>query len=163
MSLQSILDLLERLLHLHMELIELAKKKTEVVKTGDVDTLSSILAAERKQIRKIEKAEKERQHKMAAWFAANQCQDQDHTVTTLLSLVKSGEEKEKLVELTTLLTKSMTELKQQEQLNYMLIQQSLQFVQFSLNVMNPSIQSVNYGTTENQTRSVKQSLFDSKV
>ncbi|AUJ23288.1 flagellar protein FlgN [Virgibacillus dokdonensis] len=163
MSLKTLIDILEKLLHLHVEFVDLSKMKTNVVKNGDVDTLSSIIARERKLSRKMEKVEKERQQYMATWFEVNQPQEQEQTVTTLLSQVESEKDKEQLIELTTELMRTMAQLKQQEQLNRMLIQQSLQFVHFSLDLMNPTIESMNYGTDkEKQVRS-KQSLFDSKV
>lgn len=163
LSLKTIIDILEELLHVHVEFVDLSKTKTNVVKNGDVDTLSSIIARERKLTRRMEKVEKERQQYMATWFEANQPQMQEKTVTTLLSQVESENDKEQLIEITTELTRTMAQLKQQEQLNRMLIQQSLQFVHFSLDLMNPTIESMNYGTNkEKQVRS-KQSLFDSKV
>ena len=60
------------------------------------------------------------------------------------------------------LTKAITQLKQQEQLNQALIQQSMQFVQLSLDILNPTIQTMNYGKNREDAGS-KRSVFDSKA
>lgn len=55
----------------------------------------------------------------------------------------------------------LSDLKQQEALNAELIQQSMQFIHLSLNTLEPSIQSMNYGNQRQEAP--KRSLFDSKA
>jgi hypothetical protein len=164
LTVPAIIHALEKLLELHNGLLELSRKKTEAVKTGSMDTLMTLIAQERKQIRKVEKAETERMKLVTEWFAANDLAEEEHTITMLLNRLETGQLKTKLLDITTRLTEVVTLLKQQEGLNYALIQQSMQFVQYSLDLINPTIQSINYGSaSDKQNESATQSLFDSKA
>jgi FlgN protein len=164
LTVPAIIHALEKLLELHNGLLELSRKKTEAVKTGSMDTLMTLIARERKQIRKVEKAETERMKLVTEWFAANDLAEEEHTITMLLNRLETGQLKTKLLDITTRLTEVVTLLKQQEGLNHALIQQSMQFVQYSLDLINPTIQSINYGSaSDKQNESATQSLFDSKA
>lgn len=60
------------------------------------------------------------------------------------------------------LTNVITRLKEQKQLNQALIQQSMQFVELSLDMLSPSIRNMNYG--EKKSSGPKgRSVFDSKA
>ena len=60
------------------------------------------------------------------------------------------------------LTEALIALKQQEQLNIALIQQSMQFVQLSLDLLSPSLTNMNYGK-EQKDQPINRSVFDSKA
>lgn len=162
MSVQPILESLEKLIDIHQLLLDVSKEKTEVVKEGSVEKLQKILAKEHKLIRVLEQAEQKRQELVDEWFTQNRIpMETDRTITNMLELTHEPE-KENLEELTVSLTMVITELKQQEQLNQALIDQSMKFIQMSLSMINPTIENMNYGHKV-ETKSVNRSVFDSRA
>ncbi|OZU88801.1 flagellar protein FlgN [Virgibacillus indicus] len=164
MSVQTIIKSLEKLVNLHMELLEISLEKTKIVKDGSIDNLQAVLLKERKTVRAVEQAEAKRQTEVEEWFARKRLPTGDATITNMLELVTEEQEKTTLGKITIKLTETITKLKQQEQLNHALINQSMQFVQLSLDMMNPSIKNMNYGNKKgSEPETNKRSVFDSKA
>ncbi len=152
------------LVDLHHKLIELSELKTDLLKKGSLEELQGLLVKERKLIRKTEQAEADRIQAVNSWFQAMDVASEDKTISTILEIAKDGHEKNELATVTTVLTQAITKLKQLEQLNHALINQSMQFVQLSLDVMSPTIRNINYGNkNEKNTDTAKRSVFDSKA
>lgn len=162
MSIQTITASLEQLEVLHQDLLTISKQKTELVKTDAMDDLQKLLLKERKAVRKLEQAETKRQQEVEDWFHQNSLADQEATITNMLDVIKDETEQDKLVDVTTALTHTITELKQQEALNNSLISQSLEFVHMSMDLINPTLESMNYGNS-NTTERTGRSLFDSRA
>lgn len=161
MSIEIIIQSLQKLITVHESLLDLSKQKTEVVKEGSIDKFQQILSKERKFVQMLEKAEQNRQQVVEQWFVHQGHSLDNITITKMLDLLKDGEEKNNLETVTIELTNRLTELKQQEQLNQELIRQSMQFVQISLDMMQPTIKNMNYGNQNND--GTKRSVFDSKA
>ncbi|MBP1947982.1 flagellar protein FlgN [Virgibacillus litoralis] len=162
MSVQPIIQSLEKLIGLHESLLEISKQKTAVVKEGSVESLQPLLLKERKHVQALEQAEVKRQKEVEAWVAQHNANLENATITGILEIINDEQTKNELEEITITLTKTITELKQQEQLNQSLIQQSMQFVELSLNMMKPSIRNMNYGGNKSSD-SAERSVFDSKA
>lgn len=162
MSVQAIIQSLINLLQIHEELIEISKQKTEIIKEGSTEKLQKIVITEYKQVQKLEQAELKRHEAVKKWFIETDNQKKEMTITQMLNVITDEAEKDRLGEITLQLTKAITELKRQEQLNEELLQQSLQFVQVSLNAINPTLQQMNYGNNQ-QTARTEISAFDSKA
>ncbi|WP_234447034.1 flagellar protein FlgN [Virgibacillus salexigens] len=163
MSIEKIKALLLTLVTLHQELIAISNQKTEAVKSGNLEKLQQVLVNERKQIRKIEKAEEGRQLVVADWFESQRL-NIEPTITRLVEAINCDETRKELTAATNQLTEAITTLKQQEQLNMALINQSMQFIQLSMDLLNPSLSQMNYGRSETEsTGSIKRSVFDSKA
>lgn len=162
MSIQHIIQSMKELYNRHEQLLDLSKQKTELVKQGDMEQLQKLLVKERKSIRLAEQAESKRIESVQAWLENNKLPLDDITVTNLLAHVEEKQEKQELEQAAINLAEVMMKLKQQEKLNQDLIQQSMQFVQFSLNLLQPSIENMNYGNKDGAP-SVKRSVFDSKA
>ncbi|MYL40234.1 flagellar protein FlgN [Virgibacillus massiliensis] len=155
--------LLLTLVTLHQELIAISNQKTEAVKSGNLEKLQQVLVNERKQIRKIEKAEEGRQLVVADWFESQRL-NIEPTITRLVEAINCDETRKELTAATNQLTEAITTLKQQEQLNMALINQSMQFIQLSMDLLNPSLSQMNYGGSATEsTGSIKRSVFDSKA
>ncbi|RDW16515.1 flagellar protein FlgN [Oceanobacillus arenosus] len=163
MSVQTIIQSLESLVHVHEALLVISQEKTEIVKDGSVDKLQALLVKERKQIRLLEQAEIKRQESVTAWAKNSKIPVENATITTMLETIEDGAEQEALAAITTDLTNLITKLKQQEQLNQALLNQSMQFVQLSLDMLNPSINNLNYGSKSKEAGSTNRSLFDSQA
>ncbi|MBP1971172.1 flagellar biosynthesis/type III secretory pathway chaperone [Virgibacillus natechei] len=163
MSVETILEKLQNLVNIHEELVAISKQKTEVVKEGSVENLQALLVKERKQIRVLEKEEKSRQEAVETWLFKNELPSNDVTITRMLEIVSDQKEKQELEQATINLTQIITELKQQEQLNLSLINQSMQFVQLSIDTLQPSITNINYGNKQQDSGAMKRSVFDSQA
>lgn len=162
MSVQQIMELMEQLVDVHKQLLSISKEKTERFKEGAIEPLQQLLVKERKQIRLLEQTESKRQQAVEKWFQTNGMDTEQYTVSHMLEKLEDEKERETLANITTTLTETIVELKQQEQLNEALIRQSMEFVQMSLDLMNPNISSMNYGK-EMKENTAKRSLFDSQA
>lgn len=161
MSAEALSAELEKLLKLHQSLLELAGKKTDIIKNGDMEALNQLLKEEQNHIAAIEQVERERQ-KLAKAIAPTMVQPK---VSDCLQYV-SELEQEKLLEGTDKLKHVMNALKEQNYLNQQLLHQSLQFVNVSMNLIMPQPKNINYGppAKHNQsTEKMSQSLFNSKA
>lgn len=164
MSIQPIFESLEKLTQIHESLLDCSKEKTEVIKEGSAEKLQILLAKEHKLIRLLEQTEQKRQEHVDCWFEQQQVpESEDRTITHMLEILNESESDatEKLESLAIALTEVITKLKQQEQLNQALIEQSMKFIQMSLNILNPTIDNYNYGQSE--TKTVDRSVFDSRA
>lgn len=162
MSAQTIIQTLEKLVHIHQDVLAISQQKTEIIKEGSVEKLQALLVKERRYIRLMEQAESARKTAADDWLAQSQLTQEDATITNLLEMMHNEDDKQALEKITVILTEMIIKLKQQEQLNQQLINQSMQFVQLSLDVMTPSIKSMNYGSKK-ETQAIKRSVFDSKA
>lgn len=162
MSVQLIIDKISKLVEIHEQLLKLSNEKTTLVKEGNVEELQPILVNERKVVQQLEKAEEERQKEVASWFVNHGVSIDEATLTNLLNHVKSEAEKKELEQAAVHLSEVIEKLKQQEELNMALIQQSMQFVQLSIDLLSPSLKNMNYGN-DNGPSDVNRSVFDSKA
>ncbi|MEN2768732.1 flagellar protein FlgN [Ornithinibacillus xuwenensis] len=163
MSLNVIIEKLEKLTSIHQQLLELSFEKTTVVKEGAVDKLQAILIKERKFVQQLEQAEDNRKKEVDAWFLEHNLKLDEATITNMINHLDASEKKE-LEESAVRLSEVILKLKQQEQLNMALIQQSMQFVQLSIDLMSPSLKNMNYGNKADKDQStINRSVFDSKA
>jgi len=148
---------------LHEELLDASNEKTEQIKQGNMEELTKLLMEERKLIQTIEQLETERQKQVENVFSHFGIETSNQTVSELVTYIENESEKNLLDEVVAALVRVMAELKRVEQLNNSLIQQSMQFVHLSLDMLQPSAQSINYTDKNEKQETVKQSVFDSKA
>ncbi|WP_171005651.1 flagellar protein FlgN [Bacillus sp. E(2018)] len=145
-------SLLERLLQSHTDLLTLGERKTVVLKSGDMKSLDVLLKEEDLQVKKLQQIEKERLVKFA-----------NVTLGDVLEQVEEPE-KERLLNLQNRLIDIYDALKDRNHLNQELLQQSLQYVNMSLSMMQPQSEPMTYNQTKkNPYRNNATSLFDSKA
>lgn len=162
MSITAINESLQALTKIHEVLLEVSQRKTDIIKEGSTEKLQAILAEERKYIKVLEQAEERRQKEVEKWYSDQQLSLEEMTITNMLHMLTDKQDQQLLENITIHLTEAITALKQQEQLNQALIQQSMQFVQLSLDMLSPTIQNMNYGKTKDHEE-IKRSVFDSKA
>lgn len=159
MSSEALLSSMDKLIKLHKSLFDLAVKKTNTVKEGDMDTLNQILKDEQSHIAAIDKIERERQ-KAASMIVTTV---EMPTVTDCINVLDSTE-KDRLIEKANELTEIVFNLKEQNYLNQQLVYSSMQFVNFSLNLLRPQPESINYSSPANNTKKINsQGMFNSKA
>lgn len=160
MSEEKLITTMEKILKLHRSLFELARMKTEIVKKGDINALNQLIKDEQAHIAAINKFEKERQ-KLAGDMVPSV--DKPSVADCLKACHHPG--KETLGRLRTELLDLISQIQQRNELNQQMLYQSLQFVNFSINLIAPQPESINYGPKAGK---VKQSgystaLFNSKA
>lgn len=160
MSAEKLIITMEKLLKLHKSLYEIALKKTDIVKNGDIDALKQSLKDEQTHIAAIKKFEKERQEIAAAMVPGKECP----SLTDCLQVIKNTE-KNKLSELRTELIELVSQIQKRNELNQQMIYQSLQFVNFSLNLIRPRTENFNYGPKIGKTSQAEgvPGLFNTKA
>ena len=167
MELSTILVTLEKLEKIHHSLYELASNKTNIVKSNQVEELDLILKAEQAHVAAIETIEQQRQVQVKQYLTNKEF---SYTgMPTLAHLIEAAHEDPMLAELKAQrerLIEAVEMLKVQNDLNQKLVFQSLQFINMSLNTMQPQQQEqVNYSDKEvlGQNTVSKKSYFDSQA
>lgn len=163
MSIQPLIKVIDQLLTIHASLLQISKQKTEIVKTGMIGDLQPLLMQEQRHVQALKQAENLRMQVVRDWESNQPELLEATTMSAILKHVTDNEDYEQLTEITTELTNTITAIKQQEILNRSLIEQSLQFVDMSLELLQPSINQFNYGKRNRPDRGKQQSVFDSKA
>ena len=166
MSVQTIVEILEKLERVHKSLLELALKKTEVVKKGDMVELDKILKNEQSHVAAIETLEKQRQVLVTDYLKS---QGFDFsgipTVSNVIEAANSEIEREQLEQIRNRILQVVNKLKNQNDLNQKLVYQSLQFVNMTLDMVRPRQEQINYSGQQVKGQNVqpKKSIFDSQA
>ncbi|EMT45889.1 flagellar protein FlgN [Anoxybacillus flavithermus] len=143
------IDLMQKLLKLHRGLLQLAKQKTEAIKKSDVVTLQDMMNKEQTYVMAIRQLESERMRLLA------HLHEEERTVRRYAEQLEETE-RATLLQLASDLSETIAHLKQQNELNMQLLQQSLQFIHFTLDVIMPNEHDITYDpkrTDELPTRS----------
>ncbi|WP_144509573.1 flagellar protein FlgN [Bacillus sp. FJAT-22090] len=164
MSIEKILQSLTKLEMLHKSLLEIAYKKTEAIKTGDMDSLNQLLKDEQAHVAGISQLEQQRQIEVTDYLRAKGFAPTDNpTVALVLEHTNSTEEKEQLGAARNKLLLTLETLKHQNDLNQKLTLQSLQFVNLTLDALRPKPDQINYSKSEVQSPSKDKTYFDSQA
>ena len=158
MSAHKLIDVLDKMNRLHMLLLELAVKKTDIIKQNDMNGLDQLLKDEQKFIAAINTMEQERKKATVQLTGSG-----DSTITECITKLAAND-REALLSMQSSLNETMKQLKEQNELNQQLIYQSLQFVNLSLNIINPQPEKPTYThPARSNSHREKQSMFDSQV
>jgi flagellar biosynthesis/type III secretory pathway chaperone len=161
MSAEKLISTMEKLLKLHISLYEIAEKKTEIVKIGDIDALNQILKDEQAHLAGINLMENERQKFTDALVP----KIVKPTITDCLKVMDQASS-ERLGKLREELQSIISQIQQRNDLNQQLIYQAIQFVNFSLNLMRPQPANFNYGPAVGKNNPQRQQylgMFNSKA
>ncbi len=131
------IDLMQKLLTFHRGLLQLAEQKTEAIKKSDISTLQQMMTKEQKYVMAIRQLESERMSLLS------HMSKEERTVSRYAEQLEE-KERTKLLQLANELSDTIARLKAQNELNMQLLQQSLQFIHFTLDLMIPNEQDVTY-------------------
>lgn len=164
MSLDNLYGKLEKILKLHKSLNEIAKRKTGIIIKSDADALNLILKDENKHIQAIQKLSSE----LSDIGNAILDSDEISEAATISAIIEHAESHDKmeLHKLKADLEEQVYALKQRNNLNQDLLEQSLQFVNLSLDLLIPDLDTFNYSSNNESNADIsqnKRSLFDSKA
>ncbi|MFZ0370831.1 MAG: flagellar protein FlgN [Halobacillus sp.] len=164
LTLKSVIQCMDHLKQLHESLLILSRKKTEALKSNDTNSIQQLLTQERKHVQAINKVEKQRGEAVVSWCEAQGLSTYEPTISNIIANLE-GDSQAKLEAIYEEMILVLSSLKQQEQLNAQLTKQSLQFINMSLDMLQPSLDSVNYGgkSAPSRNHKSKRSTFDSKA
>ncbi|WP_071393506.1 flagellar protein FlgN [Bacillus tuaregi] len=164
MSANHIITSLEQLLALHEELFAMAKRKTDIIKAGNVDELRTMTNEERKFTKTINETQKALLSYSRLFLLKNALSKETPSLRDCLPFFKQ-QEKERVTNLQARLVEQVTEIQQQNDLNQQLLEQSLAFVNMSLDLLKPDHDSYNYERPNHQQPQTQlgRSLFDSNA
>ena len=136
MSLNRLVSVLDQLDLYHQQMLDLGQAKKTSIINNDIDTLIRILNQESKLIKSIEQADEERIQASYSFLNERGIKSQlNLTVSELARLIFDIEEKQTLLDTQAHLKSTLDQLKQVNILNQQLLEQSLEFIEFSLDVM----------------------------
>jgi flagellar biosynthesis/type III secretory pathway chaperone len=165
--LKPLINTLEELIAIQEQLVKVSLKKKDIVIANDIEQLSQQMAEESKLVRKMGKLEEERMFQVKDYVRRQGITADEMTLSQLLSIIPSKEGKEEIQSLADKLQKTMAQLQQHNDLNSKLIQDSLDYINHSLEMMTDnSGEGINYQRPAGSAKknpSTGRSFFDTKA
>jgi len=166
MSIESLLKTMSRLQETHEALLGLAQEKTQVLVRNDVDHLNMIVNKESKWIRVIAEANQERIQFIGSYLLSRGYHPNPKiTVADLIKIVFKAEDKQALSEAQRQLLATISKLKELNDVNQQLVEQSLSFINYTVDlVLGAPEDDIVYQHPSQQNYGVKRpGLFDTKA
>ncbi|MGO4370619.1 flagellar protein FlgN [Paenibacillus sp. 2TAB19] len=140
MSTNAIVQLLQQQHELYGRLLELEQCKKPFILANDVVQLNVVTQKEKLLITSADELEKKRVFETARYYKDMGFRFRSGVMTELIKSVSNAEEKQELIKIQQELAGLLQQLKQVNDLNQQLIQQSLSFINFSIDLMqeNPT-------------------------
>ena len=152
---------------IYSEIIPIAEKKTQIIVNNDLQSLNSITEEEQELLGKISKLEKKRQEVIRNIGIVMNKKESELNFITIIELLKGQEkEQEELRKLHDKLKRTIDTLSTLNERNQMLIKQSLEMIDFDINLMqslrtSPGVGQYNIAS-EVEMQGMKSGMFDAK-
>lgn len=167
MAVHELCEAMETLLLQHEQMGEFAERKKEALITNDIELLNEMVTKESRLVRQIVETEGRRQQAVAHFLReAGFNPTPSTTVASIIRMVTNAEDKLKLSNLAEKLSAAVEHVRALNELNMKLTQQSIEFNDFSLNLLSSSYDDQDYvykKPTESAYGQNKLSFFDSKA
>lgn len=166
LSVQALLGSMEQLERLHRELLDLAEEKVPVLIGNDIDSLNRIVHREHQLTKQIVECEASRQTAADRFLVSKGFRPNPAvTVTDLIKLAFKAEDKKALMECQEGLLATLKKLKEANERNQRLLEQSIVFVNFSLDlIIGPPEDDVIYQNPGLQGAALKRpGMFDTRA
>lgn len=166
MSVQQMVQHLVEMIELHRELLELGNRKRKVLVDGLVDELAEITSAESRIVSRITAAEREL-FQCARRFLSEKgyTPDLPPNLGDVIKLVFDPQERAALQTAQRQLLDLIDELKRVNELNRVLIEQSLAFINYTIEMMTDTLEDdMMYRRPDQQDwRNSSRGLFDTRA
>jgi flagellar biosynthesis/type III secretory pathway chaperone len=151
-------EILKELVMLHNTLLEVAKKKQQVLISAEINPLLSILAEESKLLKKIKEVDQKRITTLGE-------EAYKSSLSELIQNQPDGEEKKEWIEIHKHLQSLFEEIGRLNEANQQLIEQSLAFTQYMMEQMLPVSDGAGIYSATANTKEIKNNtrLFDTKA
>ncbi len=161
--LKKLTDILNKENDIYDTFLKLSNNKTDLIVSGNVSELENIVKVEQSLIIKIAKLEDQREKIVESLSTVLGKNPEEITISELTSRLGQKEATE-LKECQEKILNSINSLKVNNELNSKLIKNSLEYIDFSINMMT-SVGTVtnSYGSSGNADEVKKRNLFDVKL
>lgn len=166
MSIQTLLDTMERLQAAHEALLELAQDKTQIIVSNDVDQLNLIVNKESKWIRIISEANHQRIQLINSYLISRGYNPNPLiTIGDLIKVIFNAQEKQALSQAQQNLLATVKQLKSVNGFNQELIEQSLSFINYTVDLVlgAPEDDVVYHNPSQQPYGTKRMGLFDTKA
>lgn len=117
------------------EILILAEEKSKIIKNQDIETLQKVTSAETAIIGKIQKLEIKREEIVKNIAIVLNQKYEELTISKIAEIINNEDDKANLLEVKSKLKQTLETLKKKNELNKGLLQSSLDYVDFSVNVI----------------------------
>lgn len=160
---KELIEVLEQENKVYEDILKISKNKTSVIVEGKVKELENIVKLEQSLVLQMARLEGQRESIVDKVSQSLKIDAADLTITELAKHLEN-EEARKLKWVQDKLGNTLKELKDTNELNTKLIQNSLEYINFSVNLLSDaSSGSNNYGNTGQVGESKKKNFFDVKL
>lgn len=166
MSVDQVVNVLRHMDELYNELIGLGGEKTQSIMSNDVASLTKVMTAETKLLKRAAELDEAREQAVALFLKEKGIRSQlNLTITEMTRLVFDIHEKQQLQDVQKQLSETLVELKRLNSINKELIEQSLTFIDYSLNLLTsePEDEMLYRNPTGPQPAQKPRSFFDTRA
>lgn len=165
MSIQSLLETMNKLQEAHEALLGLAQDKTQVLVHNDIDQLNTIVGKENKWVKMIAETNQQQVQLIGAYLISRGYNPNPKImVSDLIKVIFKAEEKQALTEAQQSLVSTVLKLKERNEQNQKLIEQSLAFIDYSLDlVLGAPEDDAVYQNPLQQKSGNRSGIFDAKA
>lgn len=166
MAIQDMLQVLSEQTEIHRDMLQIADQKKNAIIQNDVERVNQLVNKESKLIRQITELEEKRIFEVNRFVVGKGYRANPNiTISDLLKIVFNGEERKKLQEAQASLAAVVGKLKEANALNQQLIEQSLQFINYSLDLIaGTSEDDAIYHHPDKQNHTLKRpGMFDTRA
>lgn len=165
MELTNLLELLERLEEAHLQMLDLAAVKKQTIIDNKVEGLIDIMNRESKLMKVIGQLEERRTEAAYTFMQSVGIRSNlNLTLTELSRLVFDPEDKSRLQHIQQKLSGTLQRLKEANELNQKLIEQSLTFIDYSLDLLvgRPNQDFTYHHPSDKGSSAARPGLFDTR-
>lgn len=157
-------DVLLEELNIYEEMLELTTKKTDIITSGKINDLDNITHLENSIILKLGKLE-ERREKVVDNIQNQLGTGEGSTITDILNQIDDTTGiKQQIEGITKKLSRLLNTLKEKNDLNGLLIKDTLEYIELNMNLLtNVSERGIYNNKVQKENTAQKISLFDSKA
>ncbi len=157
-----LIDVLEAQTGCYNELLNMANNKRDVIIDGDLPSLQKITSDEQVVAGQILRLEKKRNEVINDISLVTTINADDLNLSRLIERLKGKEEEEKLIEVRAKMSDVVFELKEANKMNEILIKQSLELFDYTMNALRSVRQTSVVNNYDAGSTSSNHSLFDSR-
>lgn len=166
MPLQALIQVLHEQRNIHQELLEIASEKKGAIVNNHVELLNQLVNKEAKLVKHVSELEEKRMFEMSRYIVGKGYRTNPNiTMTDMLKIVFKAEEKRALQSLQSELLQIIGKLKEANALNQQLIEQSLQFINYSLDLLTGADENdaVYHHPGQQSTAHKRPGMFDTRA
>lgn len=162
MLISKLTDVLQKECEIYQDLLKIAGNKTDILIQGKVDELRTMTEVEQTLVMKVGKLEITRGELTEQIATQMGVEDKDITISEIIKHI-SGDAKKELKACTQEIVKVIKQLNDISQSNQQLINQSLDYINLSINLISNTHEGNTYSDKGQSTKGEKKNFLDIKL